>query len=110
MGRKFQMKNQTNSQSWPMNQAAWMTTATAAWWAKGSEHQSEMLDFMSHRLSKASEAVRELGKCRNWENASDVHSRWIEDTLTDYSAQSTKVAAINVKQGAEAVQGRQRRH
>ena len=70
------MKNQTTSQSWPMNQAAWMTTATAAWWAKGSEHQSEMLDFMSHRLSKASEAVRELGQCRSWEDASGVHSKW----------------------------------
>jgi hypothetical protein len=104
------MKNQATSQSWPMNQAAWMTTATAAWWARGSEHQSEMLDFMSHRLSKASETMRELGQCRSWEDASGVHSKWIEGTLTDYSAQFTKVAAINVKQGADAVQGRQRRH
>jgi hypothetical protein len=104
------MKNQTTSQSWPTNQAAWMTTATAAWWAKGSEHQSEMLDFMSHRLSKASEAVRELGQCRSWEDASGVHSKWFHDALTDYSAQSTKVAAINVKQGADGAQGRQRRH
>ncbi len=90
---------------------AWRATGTEAWWARSSEHQSEMLDFMSHRLSKASEAVRELGQCRSWEDdASSVQSKWIEDTLTDYSAQATKVAAINVKQGADAVQGRKRRH
>ena len=103
------MKNQTKSQSWPMPET-WMARGTEAWWARSSEHQSEMLDFMSHRLSKASEAVRELGHCRNWEDASGVHSKWLEDTLTDYSAQSTKVAAINVKQGADAVQGRKRHH
>ena len=77
-----------------------MTSATAAWWAKGSQHQSEMLDLMSHRLSKTSEAVRELGQCRSWEDASGVHSKWFNDTLTDYSSQSTKVAAI----GADAAQ------
>ena len=104
------MKNQTTSQSWPTNQAAWMTTATAAWWAKGSEHQSEMLNFMSHRLSKASEAVRELGQCRSWEEASGVHSKWLQDTFTDYSAEATKVMAINVKHGADVAQRRQPRH
>ena len=103
------MNNQTKTQSWPMTQA-WMAAGTEAWWARGSEHQSEMLDFMSHRLSKASEAVREFGRCRSWEDASSVHSKWIEGALTDYSAQSTKLAAINVKQGADAVQKRQRRH
>ena len=72
-------------------------TATAAWWATASEHQSEMLDFMSHRLSKDSDAVRELGQCRSWEDASGVHSRWLQDTFTDYSAEGTKVMAINVK-------------
>ena len=103
------MKNQTKSQSWPMTQA-WMPTGMEAWWARGSEHHSEVLGFMSHRLSKASEAVRQLGQCRSWEEASGVHSKWMEDTLTDYSAQSTKVAAINLKQGADVVQGRQRHH
>jgi hypothetical protein len=102
------MKNQ--SQNWPMNQAAWITSATAAWWAKGSGHQSEMLDFMSHRLSKASQAARELGQCRSWEGASGVQSKWLTDTLEDYSAQSTKVMAINVKQPASAAKGRQRYH
>jgi hypothetical protein len=68
------MKNQMKSQSWPMTQA-WMATGTEAGWARGSEHESEMLDFMSHRLSKASEAVRELGQCRSWKGASGVHSK-----------------------------------
>ena len=103
------MRNQTISQSWPMNQA-WVPTGREAWWATAAAHQSEMLDFMSHRLSKASEAARELGQCRNAEDASGVHSKWLQDTVKDYSAQSTKVMAINVKQGADAAQGRQRRH
>jgi hypothetical protein len=69
-----------------------------------------MLDFMSHRLSKASQAARELGQCRSWEDASGVHSKWLQDTFKDYSAQSTKMMAINVEQGVDAAQGRQRRH
>jgi hypothetical protein len=87
-----------------------MSTGNEAWWATASEHQSEMLGFMSHRLSKASDAARELSRCRSWGDASGVHSKWIQDTVTDYSAQTTKVMAINVKQAADEAQGRRPRH
>jgi hypothetical protein len=69
-----------------------------------------MLDFVSHRLSKASEAARELGQCRSWEDASGVQSKWVSETLNDYSAQSTKVMAITIKEPAGVAQGRQRHH
>ena len=55
---------------------------------------------MSHRLSKGSDAVRELGDCRSWRDASDVRSKWLLDTFKDYSTQAIKVMAINVKQAA----------
>ena len=90
------MKDQARSQSWPMTHGL-DGYGNRSLVGQGIRHQSEMLDFVSHRLSKASEAVRELSQCRSWEEASGVHSKWIEGTLTDYSAQSTKVAAINVK-------------
>jgi hypothetical protein len=96
-------------QNWPMHDG-WMPKGTEAWWATASEHQSEMLDFMSHRLSKDADAVRELGQCRSWEDASGVHSKWLQDTVKDYAAEATKVTAINVKHGADAVQGRKRHH
>jgi hypothetical protein len=89
----------------PMNNG-WMPKGTEAWWATASEHQSEMLDFMSHRLSKDADAVRELGQSRSWEDASGVHSKWLQDTFKDYSAEASKLMAINVKQAADAAQDR----
>ena len=80
----------------------WMPKGTEAWWATATEHQSG-IDFVSHRLSKDSEAVRELGQCRSWKDASGVNSKWLHDTFNDYSTEATKVMAINVK-AADAAQ------
>ena len=88
----------------------WMPKGTEAWWATATEHQSEMLNFMSHRLSKDSQAVRELGECQSWEAASVIYSRWLQDAFKDYSAEATKVRAINVKQAADVAQDRRPRH
>ena len=104
------MKNQTTSQSWPMNQAAWMTRLPRL---GGPRAQGTKVRCS---ISCPIGSPKPLKPCASW--ASAVVGRTplacipngSTDTLTDYSAQSTKVAAINVKQGADAAQGRQRRH
>ena len=103
MANRNTMPNQTVN-------PGWMSTGNEAWWATASEHQSEMLDFMSHRLFKGSQAARELGQCRSWEEAMGIQSNWLHGTFTDYSAEATKVMAINVKHGADVAQRRKPRH
>src|SRR5215207_3693888 len=39
---------------------AWMFRGTEAWWSSVSEYQSEMFDFMSHRLAKDSAALQQV--------------------------------------------------
>ena len=111
VGDKFVARGITmtkTSQRWPMNHG-WTPQGTEAWWATASQRQSERLDFMSHRLSKDSDAVRQLGQCRSWEDASGVHSKWLHETVNDYAAEATKVMAINVKQVGDAAQDRRPR-
>jgi phasin protein len=103
------MTNRKTELNQPVNNE-WMPKGTEAWWATATEHQSEMLDFMSHRLSKDSQAVRQLGECRSWEDASGIYSRWLQETFKDYSAEATKVMAMNVKQAADIAQDRRPRH
>jgi hypothetical protein len=89
---------------------AWMLPVTETWWSSVSEHQSEMFDFMSHRFSKDSVALHSLGECRNWDEVSGLHSRWLQDMSKDYSAQAAKVIAIYTKQASDAAQERRPRH
>jgi Phasin protein len=89
---------------------AWTLPGMETWWSSFSEYQSEMFDFMSHRFAKDSSAVHELGECRNWEEVSGLHSRWLHEMSKDYSAEATKIGAIYSKQTADAVQDRRSRH
>jgi hypothetical protein len=68
-----------------------------------------MFDFMSHRFAKDSAALQQVGQCRNWEDVSGLHSKWLQDLSKDYSAEATKITAIYTKQAADAVQDRHKR-
>jgi len=89
---------------------AWRLPGAETWWFSVSEYQGEMFDFLSHRFSKDSVALHGLGECRNWDDVSALHSRWLQDMSKDYSAQTTKLFAIYTKQAAVAVQERRSRH
>ena len=102
------MTNRKTDLNQPVN-SGWVPKGTEAWWATATEHQSDMLDFVSHRLSKDSQAVHELGQCRSWKDGSGVNSKWLHDTFNDYATVATKVMALNVKQAAEAAQNRRPR-
>jgi hypothetical protein len=56
--------------------------------------QREMLDFVSRRLEKNGEVMREVTACRNWADALTVQSRWVQEMMRDYSAEATKLLAL----------------
>jgi hypothetical protein len=89
---------------------AWMLPGTQIWWSSVSEYQSEMFDFMSHRLSKDSVALHGLGECRNWNEVSDLYSSWAQDMSKDYSTEATKVIDIYTKRASDAARERRPRH
>jgi hypothetical protein len=70
--------------------------------------QREMLEFMSHRLEKDGETMREAIACRNVGDALAVQTRWIDETLRDYSNEATRLLTIYTG-GAEQAEGLTRR-
>jgi|ERR687893_146121 hypothetical protein len=83
----------------------WMLNGTDALWSALRDYQREVLDFMSMRLSKDSDFVRDLQGCRSWEEVALRQSKWMQETLTDYSRETAKVLNIAAKQTGNA-QGR----
>jgi hypothetical protein len=89
---------------------AWTLPGAETWWSSIAEYQGEMFDFLSHRFSKDSVALHGLGECRNWDDVSNLHSKWLQAMSKDYSAQTTKVMAIYTKRAADDAQDRRPRH
>ena len=61
------------------------------------------------RLEKDGELIRELGACQNWADALTVHSRWVQETLRDYTAETSKLFAFSMsaeQQGGARQRGR----
>jgi hypothetical protein len=80
----------------PLAPAAWLSTIAAC--------QREMLEFMSHRLEKDGETMREAITCRNLGDALAVQTRWIDETLRDYSNEATRLLEIYTGAGEHADQ------
>jgi hypothetical protein len=72
-----------------------MMPGTDTLFATFASKQREMLDFVTMRLEKDSELIRELGACQNWADALTVHSRWVQETLRDYTAEASKLFAFS---------------
>ncbi len=83
---------------------AWMLTGAQTWWSAMSEYNSEVLDFISNRFAKDSRTMRELNDCQNWNEISDLQTKWLQEALKDYSAEATKLMTIYAKQSADAAQ------
>jgi hypothetical protein len=77
------------------NQA--LVKATEAWFAATTECQREMMGFVSMRLEKDAETTREVMGCKNLADVAAIQSRWIEETLRDYSAEMGKLMTICTK-------------
>jgi hypothetical protein len=77
-----------------------------AWFATASGCQREMVDFISNRLAKDSNTMREMIGCRNPTDAMDIHMRWAQEMIRDYGAEMTKLVAITTRHADEAAQRR----
>lgn len=67
------------------------------WFAMATECQREMIGFMSMRLEKDGETVREMIGCKNPSDATAVQMRWLEETLRDYNSEFSKLMTICTK-------------
>jgi len=71
-----------------------LTKAAEQWVAASAECHREMIEFVSKRLEKDSETFRAIMGCKNLADVTAVQSRWMEETLSDYNAEMSKLMAI----------------
>lgn len=76
-----------------------MVDGFQTWMAVNRECQREMMDFVSRRLAKDSDTMREILATRSLADAAAAQSRWVEQTFRDYSTQMTRLMAICTKAG-----------
>ncbi len=74
-----------------------LATAAQAWFSATTECQREMIGFVSMRLEKDGEAIREMAACKNAADVAAIQSRWLTETLRDYNAEMGKLMAICTK-------------
>jgi len=87
-----------NSRALAANTGAWLSTMT--------ECQQEMMAFVSMRLSKDGQTMRDIFTCKSPAEVVEIQSRWVQDTLKDYSEETSKMLAIYSKQTVHAAQNK----
>ena len=78
------------------------------WWSTMTEYQREVGQFISDRLAKDAEAIRQALSCRDWAAALEIQSRWMDETLRDYSEEMKKLTGLYAKTTASSVRERHR--
>jgi len=86
-----------------------LMTGAETWWSTMAEYQQEVARFMSDRLAKGGDAIRQTLSCRSWTEALDVQSKWADETLRDYNAQMSKLSGLYARSAASTVR-EERRH
>jgi hypothetical protein len=74
-----------------------LAKATETWFAATAECQREMMSFMSMRVEKDGETAREILGCRNLADVTAIQSRWLEETVRDYTSETSKLMGIYTK-------------
>lgn len=77
-----------------IEQSQALTKAAESWFAATTECQREMMGFVSKRLEKDSETMRQILGCKNVAEMTAIQSRWIGETLRDYNTEMTKLMSI----------------
>src|SRR5215213_9810681 len=70
------------------------------WWSTMAEYQQEVARFMSDRLAKDSEAMRQTLSCRDCTDALRVQAKWADEILRDYNAEMSKLSGLYAKSAA----------
>ncbi len=81
-----------------------LLNGTGAWWSTMAEYQREMAQFVSDRLAKDGEAIKETLKCRNWADALAIQTKWFDETVRDYNAEVSKLTDLYTKTASSALQ------
>jgi hypothetical protein len=68
-----------------------------AWWSTVAECQREMARFVSDRLTKDGEAIKQTWSCPNWTDALAIQTNWMDQTARDYNAEVTKLTDLYTK-------------
>jgi hypothetical protein len=71
-----------------------VVNAAETWFVAANACQREMVDFVSKRLEKDSETFRAMMACKNPVEVTAIQSRWMEETLRDYSGEISKLSSI----------------
>jgi hypothetical protein len=79
------------------------------WWSTMAESQREFGRFISDRLAKDGEAIREILTCRNLTDALDIQARWMDETLRDYNAELSRLTGLYSKIAVAGVHDERRR-
>ena len=78
-------------------------TGAPPWMSMISDYNGELFDFMARRFAKDARMMRELHDCENLNEVSDVHAKWLQETMRDYSDEATKLMALPLKPSAQAM-------
>ncbi len=86
-----------NESAFAIGNSRAVADAAERWIATSAECNREMIGFVSMRLEKDSETFREIMGCKNLADATAIQSRWMEETLRDYTNEMSKLMAIYTK-------------
>ena len=86
-----------------------LMTGPETWFSTMAECQKEVGRFITDRLEKDAESLRQTFSCRNWTAALELQGRWVDETLRDYSAQMSKLTGLYAKGAASTVREERRR-
>jgi hypothetical protein len=56
---------------------------------------SEVGQFLSHRMARNSDAITRMAKCGNWQDAFSIQAEWLRDASDDYAKQIGKLMEVN---------------
>ena len=85
-----------------------LMTGAETWFSTMTEYQRGVGQFISDRLAKDAEAIRQALSCRDWTAALEVQGRWVDETLRDYSEEITKLTGLYTKTTAPTIRERHR--
>ncbi len=71
-----------------------LANVAETWLAATAEWQRELIDFVSSRLEKDAETGRAIMACKNLADVTAIQSRWVQDTLRDYSGEMSRLMTI----------------
>src|SRR5215212_8828562 len=86
-----------------------LMTGTEAWASTMTEYQRGVGQFISDRLAKDAEAIRQAMACRDCTAALETQGRWMDETLRDYTEEMKKLTSLYAKSGASTVREDRRR-